>query len=358
MAKLLVQETNGAREFELVDREVNIGRELDNALRLADPSVSRHHAVVRQNPDGFEIEDLGSSNGVLLNGARVPSGPLRDGDRITLGQMQVTFVDPPAASPLGTVRMDAEAMAQFRARTREATQAALAATAAPAPPAPPVPEPAPPEPHPTRPVVLVGKPGPAFLHPWLPDIPDPAEPVTGPDGSVQRGDLLTRGLAALIDGSPLLVLGLAATALSAGLLPAVAVLVMLANLALSVAYLILMPLFWMRCGASPGKKLMKLRVVPEGDPHGRLDLNGALLRLVGYLANGAIAWILHNIVIRLMVAFGFLGLFSAGSLLVWSLDLGLLSLVFSALPYLLILRPDRRALEDLFSRSVVIKVDR
>jgi len=33
MAKLLIQESNGAREFEIVDQEVSIGRELDNALR-------------------------------------------------------------------------------------------------------------------------------------------------------------------------------------------------------------------------------------------------------------------------------------------------------------------------------------
>ena len=48
MAKLQVQESGGAREFELVDVEVSIGRELDNALRLPDPSISRHHAVIRQ----------------------------------------------------------------------------------------------------------------------------------------------------------------------------------------------------------------------------------------------------------------------------------------------------------------------
>jgi predicted component of type VI protein secretion system len=118
MAKLLVQESNGSREFELVDLEVNIGRELDNTLRLSDPSISRHHAVIRLGQDGYEIHDLQSSNGVLLNGNKVPSGPLHDGDRITLGQMQLTFVDPPRppagpASPLGTVRMDADALAKL-----------------------------------------------------------------------------------------------------------------------------------------------------------------------------------------------------------------------------------------------------
>ena len=116
MAKLLVQESNGAREFELVDLEVNIGRELDNTLRLSDPSISRHHAVIRQGPAGYEIQDLQSSNGVLLNGTKVPSAPLHDGDRITLGQMQLTFVDPRPRrpdNPLGTVRMEPEAMAKL-----------------------------------------------------------------------------------------------------------------------------------------------------------------------------------------------------------------------------------------------------
>jgi uncharacterized RDD family membrane protein YckC len=348
MAKLLVQETNGAREFELVDREVHLGRELDNALRLSDPSVSRHHAVIRQGPDGYAIEDLQSSNGVLLNGARVPSAPLRDGDRITLGQIQITFVDPAPASPAGTVRMDAEAMARFRERTREAEAGASLPAAAPAPAqAPDLPE-----------AVPGGKPGPAFLHPYLPEVPDDAVPLTSPDGTVQRGDLVTRLLAALIDFSPMLALSLLATLLSAGILSVFAVLFMLANLVLSVAYLILMPLYWMRCGASPGKKFMKLRVVPEGDPTGRLDLNGALLRLAGYLANGAVAWLFRDILVRLLAPAGLLGLASAGNFAAWTLGFSLASLVLGVLPYLLILRPDRRALEDIFSRSLVIKVDR
>ena len=115
MAKLLVQESSGVREFELVDNEVQIGRELDNALRLADPSISRHHAVVRKTAAGYEIQDLGSSNGVLVNGAKVQSSPLQDGDRVTLGQIQMTFVDPKPAreeppSPLGTVRINPEEM--------------------------------------------------------------------------------------------------------------------------------------------------------------------------------------------------------------------------------------------------------
>jgi uncharacterized RDD family membrane protein YckC len=375
MAKLLVQESNGAREFELVDLEINIGRELDNTLRLSDPSISRHHAVIRQGKAGYEIEDLQSSNGVLLNGTRVPSALLRDGDRITLGQLQLTFVDPPASpaaapagSPLGTMRMDPEAMARFRASTMDpaqaAVQAAMAVAAAPAAPAAPavaVAE-APAVPAAPQPQAVPGvKPGPAFLHPWLPDIPDTAMPLRNPDGTVLRGDFFTRLAAALIDYSPMLVLGFLGSALTLGVHLALGSLFGLLNLALSVAYLILIPLYWMRCGASPGKKLMRLRVVPEADPAGRIDLNGAIMRLLGYLANGAIAWILRGILLRTLFPLGGLGLVAfgmAGGFAAWALWFGLLSLGTGVIPYLLMFRSDRRALEDIFSRSIVIKVDR
>jgi hypothetical protein len=118
MAKLLVQEGNGSREFELVDLEASIGRELDNSLRLPDPSISRHHAVIRQANGGFEIQDLGSSNGVLVNGTRMETALLKDGDRVTLGQVQLTYLDPRATkeNPLGTVRLNLDDMAKLQAR--------------------------------------------------------------------------------------------------------------------------------------------------------------------------------------------------------------------------------------------------
>ncbi len=130
MAKLLVQESGAeAREFDMVDAEVHIGRELDNALRIPDPSISRHHCVIRKAGTGYEIQDLQSSNGVLINGNRVLTSPLKHGDRITLGQIQITFLDPGAAdegatvaiqamgteNPAGTVRISADQMAALHA---------------------------------------------------------------------------------------------------------------------------------------------------------------------------------------------------------------------------------------------------
>ena len=121
MVKLLVHESAGIREFEIVDNEVHVGRELDNTLRLPDPSISRHHCVLRKTAGGFEIQDLQSSNGVLVNGNRVQTAHLRDGDRISLGQVQLTFQNPrPEASadelalvqvPVGTVRISADDLA-------------------------------------------------------------------------------------------------------------------------------------------------------------------------------------------------------------------------------------------------------
>jgi uncharacterized RDD family membrane protein YckC len=335
MAKLLIQESNGAREFELVDLEVNIGRELDNTLRLADPSISRHHAVIRLVTSGHEIHDLQSSNGVLLNGNKVPSALLHDGDRITLGQMQLTFVDPPGpnSNPLGTVRIAPEEMARL--------------WAGPEPPAAAPAEPAP------LPVQVLAQPGPAFLHPFLPSIPDSALPLRAADGSPERGDFRARLLAALIDLSPMLALNLIGTTLALGLMPGLGCLFGTLQLALLVVYLVLVPLYWMRLGATPGKKIMRLRVVPEGDPAGRIDLQGAIMRLLGYLVNGAISWFIMDLILRTLMPHVLLAL-RPGELIL----LKGLSLAASILPYLLILGAERKALEDKFSRSIVIKVDR
>ena len=91
MAKLLIYESVGIREFELMDEEVQIGRELDNTLRIPDPSVSRHHAVLRRTPQGYVIQDRQSANGIVMWGKKVEEVLLADGDEFSLGQVQITF---------------------------------------------------------------------------------------------------------------------------------------------------------------------------------------------------------------------------------------------------------------------------
>jgi len=340
MAKLLVHESAGIREFEIIDNEVHMGRELDNTLRLPDPSISRHHCVIRKVGGGFEIQDLQSSNGVLVNGNRVQASPLRDGDRITLGQVQLTFQDPrpevaatvaisamEAPPPSGTVRMSADQLAAIHAgkapledEPKIQIQNQVATGPVPSAPRaiPPVAPPAP-RPEPIAPPATSG-PMPAFLAAYLPPIPDDAQP-TG-----ERGDFLSRLFAYLIDLIPLVALWIAIFAIQIvlGMLlgPAaclVSALIGLLHVVVVVGYMwLFIPYCWIKFGGSPGKKIMKLRVVPEDNPLGRIDVGTAALRMVGHFING----------------------------------------ILMGLPYLLILGGERKGLQDMISKSVCIKVDR
>jgi pSer/pThr/pTyr-binding forkhead associated (FHA) protein len=58
---------------------------------LSDPNVSRRHAELRREGDGWKVVDLGSTNGVKVNRRRVDEARLRPGDTITLGLVDLTF---------------------------------------------------------------------------------------------------------------------------------------------------------------------------------------------------------------------------------------------------------------------------
>jgi hypothetical protein len=72
-----------------------LGRSRDCDLVLADPNVSRRHAELRREENGWHVVDLGSTNGVKVNGRRVDEVALRPGDRVTIGMTDLTFeLDP------------------------------------------------------------------------------------------------------------------------------------------------------------------------------------------------------------------------------------------------------------------------
>ena len=71
---------------------ITIGRHPDCDIVFNDQEVSRQHAEVRRQDDGFVLVDLDSMNGTKLNGAGVKaSRPLEDGDTITIGAHTIRF---------------------------------------------------------------------------------------------------------------------------------------------------------------------------------------------------------------------------------------------------------------------------
>jgi len=76
---------------EVKGRRAVIGRSRDCDVQLADANVSRRHAELRQEGASYWIVDLGSTNGIEVNGKRVKRAKLRSGDTVTLGSTDVTF---------------------------------------------------------------------------------------------------------------------------------------------------------------------------------------------------------------------------------------------------------------------------
>jgi hypothetical protein len=72
-----------------------LGRDDIADIILDDPGISRRHSELRVTTDGprfvTTIRDLGSTNGTFVNGERITSEHLEDGDRITVGRTSITF---------------------------------------------------------------------------------------------------------------------------------------------------------------------------------------------------------------------------------------------------------------------------
>jgi hypothetical protein len=80
------------RRYVLDGARSTIGRSRDADCVLRDPNVSRHHAELRRSASGeWTIADLGSTNGIKVNGRRVGSTRLKSGDEVTLGTTTFRF---------------------------------------------------------------------------------------------------------------------------------------------------------------------------------------------------------------------------------------------------------------------------
>jgi pSer/pThr/pTyr-binding forkhead associated (FHA) protein len=119
--------------LELNQGEFFIGRSAECQLALDDPLVSRKHAMLKVGPDSVTIRDLGSRNGVVVNGTRIDTSRiLLDGDRIVIGSQELTLI-------VSRPRLSGEgARASKRAVTQTLNSAIPSSRAA--PPAEPLPE--------------------------------------------------------------------------------------------------------------------------------------------------------------------------------------------------------------------------
>ena len=79
------------RKVTLEQEVVTLGRGEEALLRLATPLASRHHATLRLVGTEYRLEDNDSRNGVFLNGLKVHTALLRDGDIIQVADCVFTF---------------------------------------------------------------------------------------------------------------------------------------------------------------------------------------------------------------------------------------------------------------------------
>ncbi len=103
MPRLIVlRGVDEGKQFDVTGPAVVVGRHSTNPVSLHDTQVSRKHFELKSLPDGgYQLFDLGSGNGTLLNGQPVKAAPLRTGDRIAVGQTQLLYTTGAADAPPG-----------------------------------------------------------------------------------------------------------------------------------------------------------------------------------------------------------------------------------------------------------------
>lgn len=95
MPYLEFETPRGKRRLELEKDPVTIGRHPENLLQLSDTALSRRHCVVQLTGEGgWEVRDLGSRNGVKVNGRRCAGARLVTGDEILMGSVRIRYIDP------------------------------------------------------------------------------------------------------------------------------------------------------------------------------------------------------------------------------------------------------------------------
>ena len=97
--KLVILEEGTRSHLKFEGDRIQIGRAIDNDIRLAGQLASRHHCRIEFNPEGAWIVDLGSSNGTQVNGEKVKRQLLRSGDVLGVGGAKLTVEESEESKP-------------------------------------------------------------------------------------------------------------------------------------------------------------------------------------------------------------------------------------------------------------------
>ena len=95
MAYLEISKDKAVVQSPLGEQPMSIGRQPGNSIVINDPDISRRHCVIERWEGHYQISDLNSRNGTVVNGKRVQRAELRPGDVITLGGAVARFIDAP-----------------------------------------------------------------------------------------------------------------------------------------------------------------------------------------------------------------------------------------------------------------------
>jgi pSer/pThr/pTyr-binding forkhead associated (FHA) protein len=100
MAKLVLLSAGmTGRTHDLKTEKTTVGRVEDNTFPIAEPSVSSHHCEVLLRGNDVIIKDLNSTNGTFINGEKVSESPIKPGQILRLGQVEMRLeTDAPPSS--------------------------------------------------------------------------------------------------------------------------------------------------------------------------------------------------------------------------------------------------------------------
>ena len=79
-------------EYELCSESIVLGRGPGADVVFDDGSMSRQHAALELMVDGYRVRDMGSTNGIEVNGASIPASDLKHGDKISMGEHVLQYV--------------------------------------------------------------------------------------------------------------------------------------------------------------------------------------------------------------------------------------------------------------------------